>query len=252
MPSERPVSVQVEKLTKTFTLHNQGGVVIDVLNEISFEVYAGECVVLDGHSGAGKSTLLRTLYGNYKADAGSILISSAGKTLDVIQASPREILALRRQIVGYVSQFLRVIPRVSALEVVMEPARLIGLPIETVKPRAEALLRQLNIPERIWQLAPSTFSGGEQQRINIARGFMVDYPVLLLDEPTASLDADNCAVVMALIEAARDRGAAIVGIFHDRAIGERVADRLIPMQEGSKGQQAVRDRTPLQSMEKLV
>ncbi|GAA3968164.1 phosphonate C-P lyase system protein PhnL [Allohahella marinimesophila] len=247
-----PLRIQVDKLNKTFTLHNQGAVVIDVLHDINFEVHAGECVVLDGHSGAGKSTLLRTLYGNYKANSGSIRISANDSTIDLVTASPRAVLALRRQVIGYVSQFLRVIPRVTALDVVMEPARLLGMPVETVRPRAEDLLRQLNIPERLWQLAPSTFSGGEQQRINIARGFMVDYPVLLLDEPTASLDADNCAVVMSLIEAARERGAAIVGIFHDSAIRERLADRLIPMQQDVAATQQSQNERPLQSMERLA
>lgn len=128
-----------------------------------------------------------------------------------------------------VSQFLRVIPRISALEVVMQPLLDTGVPREACAAKAARLLTRLNVPERLWHLAPSTFSGGEQQRVNIARGFIVDYPILLLDEPTASLDAKNSAAVVELIREAKTRGAAIVGIFHDEAVRNDVADRLHPM-----------------------
>ena len=128
---------------------------------------------------------------------------------------------------GYVSQFLRVVPRVPALEVVAEPLLALGVRPDAARERAVALLGQLNIPERLWGLSPTTFSGGEQQRVNIARGFAHPYPALLLDEPTASLDATNRAVVLGLIEAAKARGAAILGIFHDEAARGRVCDRLV-------------------------
>lgn len=131
--------------------------------------------------------------------------------------------------VAWVSQFLRVIPRISALEVVMQPLLDTGVPREACAAKAARLLTRLNVPERLWHLAPSTFSGGEQQRVNIARGFIVDYPILLLDEPTASLDAKNSAAVVELIREAKTRGAAIVGIFHDEAVRNDVADRLHPM-----------------------
>lgn len=223
------VMIQVENLNKRFTLHNQGGVSYPVLNHVSFVVNAGECVVLDGRSGSGKSTLLRSLYANYKPQSGHIRVRHGDSLTDLTNASAREVLAIRRQTLGYVSQFLRVIPRVPALEVVMEPLRNLGVDRDTCRERATSLLQQLNVPETLWHLPPSTFSGGEQQRVNIARGFVVDYPILLLDEPTASLDARNRDVVISLIHQARQRGAAIVGIFHDADVRDHLADRTIPV-----------------------
>ncbi|WP_028958399.1 phosphonate C-P lyase system protein PhnL [Sulfitobacter sp. 20_GPM-1509m] len=215
--------IQVENLSKSFTLHNQGGTVIPVMEGAAFDVAAGECVGLIGASGAGKSTLMRMLYGNYLAASGHVRIGG----VDVATAEPREILALRRETLGYVSQFLRVVPRVSTLDVVAEPLLRTGHALDAAQARARELLARLNIPERLWGLSPTTFSGGEQQRVNIARGFAYDYPALLLDEPTASLDATNREVVLTLIEDAKARGAAIVGIFHDEAARDRVCDRVI-------------------------
>ncbi|MEL7463511.1 MAG: phosphonate C-P lyase system protein PhnL [Pseudomonadota bacterium] len=215
--------IRVEDAAKSFTLHNQGGAVISVMEGASLTVAPGECVALTGASGAGKSTLMRMVYGNYLSAAGRIMVGD----LDVASASPRQILALRRKTLGYVSQFLRVVPRVPTVDVVAEPMLRVGMDAEAAKARAESLLRQLNIPETLWTLSPLTFSGGEQQRVNIARGFAHDYPALLLDEPTASLDAENREVVLSLIEAAKARGAAILGIFHDEAARARVCDREI-------------------------
>lgn len=220
--------IEVRDLRKSFTLHQQHGVTLDVLRAVSFAVEPGECLVLHGRSGAGKSTLLRCLYGNYLA-AGSIRLRHRGELLELVGAEPRQLLAVRRESLGYVSQFLRVIPRVPCLEVVMSPALARGWDREQARARAESLLTRLNIPERLWQLAPGTFSGGEQQRVNLARGFMVQWPVLLLDEPTASLDEANCRVVLELIAEAKAAGAALIGIFHDRAIREAVADRYLDM-----------------------
>jgi alpha-D-ribose 1-methylphosphonate 5-triphosphate synthase subunit PhnL len=186
-------------------------------------VAPGDCVALTGSSGAGKSTLMRMIYGNYRANAGRIIVGDT----DVARAAPREIIQLRRHTLGYVSQFLRVVPRVPTRDVVAEPLLILGTPPEVALARAEALLARLNIPERLWSLSPTTFSGGEQQRVNIARGFAHDFPALLLDEPTASLDASNREVVLTLIEEAKARGAAIVGIFHDEAARTRVCDRIV-------------------------
>jgi alpha-D-ribose 1-methylphosphonate 5-triphosphate synthase subunit PhnL len=222
-------SIRVENLSKTFVLHHQNGARLPVLRNASLEVNSGECVVLHGHSGSGKSTLLRSLYANYLPDTGHIWVRHEDEWLDLACAPAREVLAVRRRTIGWVSQFLRVIPRISTLEVVMQPLLDLGIPRAQCEARAATLLKRLNVPERLWHLAPSTFSGGEQQRVNIARGFIVDYPILLLDEPTASLDAANSAAVVGLIDEARARGAAIVGIFHDAAVRQRVADRLHTM-----------------------
>jgi alpha-D-ribose 1-methylphosphonate 5-triphosphate synthase subunit PhnL len=226
--------IEVRDLSKTFTLHQQNGVVLNVLDDLSFTVSAGECLVLHGQSGAGKSTLLRTLYGNYLPAGGSIRVRHEGEWLELVGAQPREVLQVRQRTLGYVSQFLRVIPRVSTLDVVMEPALARGWSKDNAKSRAEHLLARLNIPQRLWQLAPGTFSGGEQQRVNIARGFMVTWPVMLLDEPTASLDDTNRQVVLELMHEANAEGAALIGIFHDRAAREAVADRHLDMTPTAK------------------
>ncbi|MEX5597567.1 phosphonate C-P lyase system protein PhnL [Pseudophaeobacter sp. C1-32P7] len=215
--------IELQNVSKSFTLHNQGSAVIPVMEGATLSVKPGQCVGLVGASGAGKSTLMRLIYGNYLAASGSIMVGGT----DVAQAEPREILDLRRKTLGYVSQFLRVVPRVPALDVVADPLLAVGTPIEEAREKAATLLAQLNIPERLWSLSPTTFSGGEQQRVNIARGFAYDYPALLLDEPTASLDAQNRATVLGLIEGAKARGAAIVGIFHDEAAREQVCDRFV-------------------------
>lgn len=215
--------IRISDLSKSFTLHNQGGAVIPVMAGADLAVEPGECVGLVGQSGAGKSTLMRMVYGNYLAAGGQILVGG----LDVTQAAPREILALRRATLGYVSQFLRVVPRVPTIDVVAEPLLRLGHAPDAARARAAELLARLNIPERLWSLSPTTFSGGEQQRVNIARGFAHPYPALLLDEPTASLDAANREVVLALILEAKARGAAILGIFHDEPARARVCDRLV-------------------------
>ena len=215
--------ITIENLCKSFTLHNQNGAVIPVMAGANLAVARGECVGLIGASGAGKSTLMRMVWGNYLAASGSIWVGD----LDVVTASPRQIIALRRSTLGYVSQFLRVVPRVPTLDVVAEPLLQLGVPADIARARAADLLARLNIPQRLWELSPTTFSGGEQQRVNIARGFAHPFPALLLDEPTASLDAANREVVLTLIQEAKARGAAILGIFHDEAARDRVCDRLI-------------------------
>jgi alpha-D-ribose 1-methylphosphonate 5-triphosphate synthase subunit PhnL len=219
-------AIRTEALGKSFTLHLQGGTRIPVLSGVDLAVEPGECVALAGPSGAGKSTLMRCLYGNYGAGSGRILLRHRGVELDLASADARLMREVRRETLGYVSQFLRVIPRVPTLDIVAEPLVARGMPREAARARAAALLMRLNLPSALHALPPATFSGGEQQRVNLARGFAPGYPVLLLDEPTASLDAANRAVVLSLIEAAKAAGTAIIGIFHDTEIRDRVADRL--------------------------
>jgi alpha-D-ribose 1-methylphosphonate 5-triphosphate synthase subunit PhnL len=217
----------LEAVSKSFTLHLQGGQHIGVMQDVGFAVMRGECVVLGGPSGAGKSSILKMIYGNYRCDRGRILVRDGEDDVDVASAEPRRILALRKDVMGYVSQFLRVIPRVPALAIVAAAARETGVGEEEATARARRLLGLLNVPERLWALPPATFSGGEQQRVNIARGLAPDRPLLLLDEPTASLDAANRAVVVDLIHEKKQKGVAIVGIFHDEDVRERVADRIV-------------------------
>ncbi|OYR16071.1 phosphonate C-P lyase system protein PhnL [Brucella grignonensis] len=208
-------------------MHLQGGIQLPVVSNVDFNLEAGECAVLGGPSGAGKSSILKMVYGNYAVNAGSILIRHEDRMVDLATADPREVLAVRRDTIGYVSQFLRTLPRVAAIDVVAEPLVARGVDREVALNRARELLSQLNLPERLWALPPATFSGGEQQRVNIARGFITDHPVLLLDEPTASLDAKNRAVVVDLIKAKKEQGVAMLGIFHDEDVRTEVADRII-------------------------
>ena len=216
-----------EDVAKSFTLHLRGGTRLPVIAGARFTVEAGECVVLGGASGTGKSSLLKMAYGNYRCDRGAIRIRDGAGAVDVARAEPREILDLRRRVVAYVSQFLRVIPRVGARAVVEAAGIEAGLTAEVAGTRAADLLARLDLPERLWDLPPATFSGGEQQRVNIARGLVAERPLLLLDEPTASLDARNRAAVVALIRERREAGAAILGIFHDAEVREAVATRVV-------------------------
>lgn len=219
--------LSVSDVAKSFTMHLRGGVVLPVVENVGFDVRAGECVVLGGPSGAGKSSLLKMVYGNYGVDAGAIRLLHHGAWIDLATASPRQVIELRRDSIGYVSQFLRTVPRVSTLDVVAEPLVSRGIDRREARRKAEALLARLNLPERLWSLPPATFSGGEQQRVNIARGFITDHPVLLCDEPTASLDATNRAVVVAMIAEKKAQGVGLLGIFHDEEVRAEVADRII-------------------------
>lgn len=221
--------VELDRVSKTFTLHLRGGAELAVVSDVSLAVAPGECVALGGPSGAGKSSLLKMIYGSYRCDVGAIRVRDGREIVDVGQAEPRRILALRRTVVGYVSQFLRVIPRVGALEIVAAAGRESGLAAEAAEARARDLLARLNVPDRLWGLPPATFSGGEQQRVNVARGLVADRPILLLDEPTASLDAKNRAVVVELVRRKKVEGVAVIGIFHDEDVRDAIATRVVDL-----------------------
>jgi len=220
-------------LAKTYVLHVQGGTAIPVLADAALTVDAGECVALHGPSGAGKSTLLRCLYGNCKPDSGWIAVRHDGAEIDLVSAPPRTIMAVRKRTIAYVSQFLRCIPRVSALDVVAEPLRALGLPVEAARGRASALLQRLNIPERLWPVAPATFSGGEQQRVNIARSFVAGLPILLLDEPTASLDPASARDVRTQIRQIAAQGTGgVLWTSHNMYEVQDVCDRVLFLSHG--------------------
>jgi len=222
-----PTPLVVSEVAKSFTMHLRDGLRLPVVSNVAFSVKAGECVVLGGPSGIGKSSLLKMVYGNYAVDSGQILIEHEGRVVDLAGADPRTILAVRRATLGYVSQFLRTVPRVAAVDVVAEPLLARGVAPAEARDAAEAMLDRLNLPRELWQLPPATFSGGEQQRVNIARGFITDHRILLLDEPTASLDATNRAVVVAMIAEKKAAGVALLGIFHDKDVRAKVADRIV-------------------------
>lgn len=216
--------LSVNALAKSFTMHLQGGVSLPVIAGASFELESGQCAVLGGPSGAGKSSILKMIYGAYGVSNGHVLIRHRDRQVDLSFANPRTILQVRQETIGYVSQFLRVVPRVAAVDIVAEPLVARGVDNNEASTRARELLERLNLPQRLWALPPATFSGGEQQRVNIARGFITDHPILLLDEPTASLDAANRSVVVELIREKKRAGAALLGIFHDADVRADVAD----------------------------
>lgn len=226
--------LRIDNLAKTFLLHNQGAKKLPVFQNISFQVKAGECLVLTGASGTGKSTLLRAIYANYLVQSGTINIRHENKWVDLASASPHEVLNIRKKTLGYVSQFLRVIPRISTIELVCEPLIVQGKLIKPAKAQAKKLLNKLSIPESLWDLPPATFSGGEQQRVNIARTLIQDYPILLLDEPTASLDEKNRDAVIELINEVRNQGTAVVGIFHDKYVRESVGTKIFNVELAKK------------------
>lgn len=223
----------VSEVFKSFTMHLRDGIELPVVRDVSFSVASGECVVLGGPSGIGKSSILKMLYGNYAIDGGQILVEHDGQIIDIGSALPRTILDVRHRTIGYVSQFLRTVPRVSALDVVAEPLLSRKVPIEEARDKAGSLLAKLNLPRALWSLPPATFSGGEQQRVNIARGFITHHSILLLDEPTASLDAANRRVVVEMIAEKKASGTAMLGIFHDEEVREAVADRILDVSQFS-------------------
>ena len=229
-----PPVLELRAAQKSFTMHLQGGLRLPVVAGVDFSVEAGQCVVLAGPSGTGKSSILKMIFGNYRCDGGQILVRQGETVSDVASADPRQILALRRQLMGYVSQFLRAVPRVAALDVVAGALAAARTEREEARRSAAEQLTRLNNPQRRWSVPPVTFSGGEQQRINIARGFLPERPLLLLDEPTASLDAENRATVIELIAEKKRRGTAIVAIVHDEDVRDAIADHVVDVTSFAK------------------
>ncbi|MBO0752489.1 MAG: phosphonate C-P lyase system protein PhnL [Bradyrhizobiaceae bacterium] len=229
-----PPVLELAGVAKSFTMHLQGGRRLPLLDGVGFSVAAGECCVLSGPSGIGKSSILKMIFGSYRCDRGAIIVHDGGIAIDVATATPRQVLALRRRAIGYVTQFLRAVPRVASIDIVAETVLAASGSRAAARAAAAALLRRLNIPERLWDLPPATFSGGEQQRINIARGFLPDLPILLLDEPTASLDPASKAAVIDLIVEKKKRGAAILAVAHDDDVRAAIAGRLIDVVPFSK------------------
>ncbi|MEL7035911.1 MAG: phosphonate C-P lyase system protein PhnL [Cyanobacteria bacterium J06592_8] len=216
---------KAKNISKSFTLHHQGGICLSVLKQVSLELKKGEGVALSGKSGSGKSTFMRSLYGNYRVDSGSIWVNHQNNWVDLTQLEPHELIEVRQKTMGYVSQFLRVIPRVPALDVAAEPLLELGEDQNTAYEKVQQLFTRLNLPERLWSLSPTTFSGGEKQRVNLVRALSVNYPILLLDEPTSALDERNSQAVIQLLKEHQTKGVAIIGIFHDQDIKNQICTR---------------------------
>ncbi|MDW8018304.1 MAG: ATP-binding cassette domain-containing protein [Thermus sp.] len=205
--------LEVWELEKRFYLHRLGREVV-AFQGVSFRLKAGEFLLLEGPNGAGKSSLLKVLYRTYRPTAGAIWLQTGQGPLDLAQAGEREVLWARKHWVGYARQFLDPRPRTPALEVAAEPLLWAGLPREEALARARELLLELGLREELLEAFPTAFSGGERQKVNLARIFLRPLPLLLLDEPTASLDPGARKAVRARLWALKEQGVAMVGVFH--------------------------------------
>jgi len=220
------MKLKVTNLNKKFTIYTQGGIVVDGFKNINFEIKKGEFLALLGPSGAGKSSILKTLYRTYKTSSGSIEYFYDEGVIDIASASDSEILQLRKEQIGYVSQFLQILPRITAVEAVSAPLIQNGCYEKEARGKAKELLSDFSIKEELFELSPLTFSGGEQQRVNIAKGIIAPKSLLLLDEPTASLDKTNTLKVIEKLKKIKDEGVTMVGIFHDLDAMEMISDRV--------------------------
>lgn len=224
--------LRIENLGKEFYLSLLGGKRLLALRDALLEVEEGSFVALVGASGAGKSSLLKCIYRTYLPSCGHIWYRVNGNWLDLAAAGERSILSLRRTEIGYVSQFFKPLPRVTALDWVARPLVELGQAVETARERAADLLSHMNINRELWEAFPVMFSGGEQQRVNLARALIVPRRLLLLDEPTASLDAVNQRAVLELLAELRQRGTTMVGVFHNPEAFAHLVDRYYLMVAG--------------------
>jgi alpha-D-ribose 1-methylphosphonate 5-triphosphate synthase subunit PhnL len=229
--------LEIEGLSKGFTLHHLGKE-IDAFDPISFSVGKGEFVLLKGANGAGKSTLLRTLYRSYLPRSGRILFHSDHGPIDLATAADVDISHLRRSEIGFVTQFLTARPRVSAEAIVAEPLRLAGISAEEALAQARAALEAFGVKPDLWRAYPTTFSGGEQQKVNLARALVRPQKLLLLDEPTASLDAHARAALVARLRELKAAGTAMIGVFHHPGDVEALIDRVIDLTPDAPSEEA--------------
>jgi len=224
-----PPILQVEGYGKQFLLHEQNKR-IPSSHDVSFCVYAGQLTALIGPTGAGKSSVLKGIYRTYLPSAGRILYRDAqGHEIDLVQASEHQMLELRLREIGFVTQFLHCLPRQATIDVVAQPLMALGVARQAARQRAAELLLAMNLPERLWSVSPATFSGGERQRVNLARGLITKPRLLLLDEPTASLDPHTAKIVIGLIEALKAEGTAMLAIFHHPEITRQLADHVVEL-----------------------
>lgn len=228
--SEKPL-LEVENLSKHFNIHHLGRR-IDVFDNLSFALSPGEFLLVAGPNGAGKSTLLRCLYRSYLPSGGhayyhSETLQTEDQRIDLVQAADLDIAMLRKHEIGFVTQFLRPRPRVTALELVAEPLLNTGVSLVDAEEEAKAALDAFGLKPALWSAYPSTFSGGEQQKVNLARALIRPYRLLLLDEPTASLDVGAREALRQWLASLKARGVAIIAVLHhDEDAGDLVDRRL--------------------------
>lgn len=224
-------TLQVQRLGKRFVLHERG-VTLQAFSDVTFEASAGTFTALVGASGSGKSSLLKCIHRTYLPDTGHLLYRSASGVVDLASATPPEILELRRKEIRFVSQFLTIPPRQSTVDVVAQPLLSLGYAKEQARERGRQMLERIGLPIDLWNVSPYTFSGGERQLVNIARALIVQARLLLLDEPTASLDANSKEKLLQVIEQLTASGVTLIGVFHDQTIVERLADVTIRFRGG--------------------
>ncbi|HIP82130.1 MAG TPA: phosphonate C-P lyase system protein PhnL [Desulfocapsa sulfexigens] len=218
--------IDVQGISKVFTLHERDSTQVSGFSDVHFSVNRGELLALTGVSGAGKSSILKSIYRTYLVQSGKILFHRSDKSVvDLATCTESQVLQLRKREIGFVTQFLKILPRISALQAVAAPLMETGVSEQTSLYLAADLLSRLGIREELFHISPLTFSGGEQQRVNIARGVIAPKDLILLDEPTASLDEQSSDRVLSLLEDLKEKGIAMIGIFHDRKKIKRAADK---------------------------
>lgn len=228
--------LEVQSLTKGFTMHHLGNH-LAAFDQISFDLKAGEFLLLKGQNGAGKSTLLRTLYRSYVAQSGKVIFHSEHGAIDLLSAADVDISMLRREEIGFVTQFLVARPRVSAEALVAEPLRLAGETAEAALQEARKWLSAFGVKEDLWRAYPTTFSGGEQQKVNLARALVLPQKLLLLDEPTASLDVKARAALVSRLAQLKSDGTAMIGVFHHPDDVAHLIDRVIDLTPGLENEE---------------
>lgn len=225
--------LEIQGLSKNFYLHEQNRE-IKSLKEITFSLVKGDFIGIVGTSGAGKSTVLRCIYRTYLASAGSVVYDSLsyGK-LNLANATERQIIHLRKAEMGYVSQFLTILPRTTARQHVINGALDAGFSTEESTQKAEEMLRYFKLNDNLWDIYPNTFSGGEKLRLNLAHAMVKAPRLLLLDEPTASLDNNTKVLVKELLVKLKSQGTSMIGIFHDLEFMEGLCDQVYSISGGS-------------------
>lgn len=225
--------LEIKGLSKQFYLHEQGRG-IKSCKDISLTLNKGGFIGIVGTSGAGKSTVLRCIYRTYLATTGSVLYDSLsyGK-IDLVQAAEREVIHLRKAEMGYVSQFLTILPRTTARQHVINGALDAGFSYEEAHHKAEEMLRYFKLSDALWDIYPNTFSGGEKLRLNLAHAMVKAPRLLLLDEPTASLDNHTKVLVKELLAKLKAEGTSMIGIFHDLEFMEGLCDQVYNISQGS-------------------
>lgn len=222
--------LRVQRYAKQFVLHEQGKIIPSSQN-VELSVYQGQLTALIGPTGSGKSSVLKGIYRTYLPTYGRVLYQAAnGHEYDLAQADEHHLLQLRNEEISFVTQFLHILPRKPSEFIVAQPLLKRGTSLQEALEKARNILSRLNLPERLWSLSPANFSGGEKQRVNLARSLIAKPRLLLLDEPTSSLDPKTTDVVVSELQKLKEEGVAMLAIFHDPSLVEKMADHVVELQ----------------------